>query len=411
MENNLQNTDLSQSPYFDDYDPSKNFNRVLYKPGLSVQARELNQSQQILQDQIARNGRFLHKEGATVIPGGVSVYTQNTVSYFFNVGSTVADIANRTETLYVRNASGLVGEIQKNVSATDNASAFFLVSYSNSGNTGSLTTFAEDDVCDVYAVVGGVETVYASVVVLGVGVGVWAKSVPGTYFVRGHYVDGYADDTVVSRDDQKVSARIGFKIVESIVTATEDQTLHSNALNYPNFKAPGADRLKISLVLTSRLTSAVSTDEVDVNFIELIRLFDGQIEADTAGAARSELERELARRTYEESGNYTVRPFAIDFKEHLKANANDNDGVYLASEGGLESKFVVRAMPGLGYVEGFRYENAGIARLSANKARTTAIEVNASVNTGYGSYILVNAVSSLPNISISDVLSLSLIHI
>ena len=40
------------TPYFDDYSEDKNFHRVLFKPGVAVQSRELTQSQTILQNQI-----------------------------------------------------------------------------------------------------------------------------------------------------------------------------------------------------------------------------------------------------------------------------------------------------------------------------------------------------------------------
>ena len=39
-------------PYHDDFDPLKNYYKVLYKPGYPVQARELTTAQSILQDQI-----------------------------------------------------------------------------------------------------------------------------------------------------------------------------------------------------------------------------------------------------------------------------------------------------------------------------------------------------------------------
>ena len=59
-------TDLSRKPYFDDYDVTKNFYRVLYRPAAAVQARELNQMQTIMQDQIDKFGRYVFKEGSVV---------------------------------------------------------------------------------------------------------------------------------------------------------------------------------------------------------------------------------------------------------------------------------------------------------------------------------------------------------
>ena len=52
-----QETNLNVSPYFDDFNEDKNFNRVLFKPGIPVQARELTQLQTILQNQIEKFGQ------------------------------------------------------------------------------------------------------------------------------------------------------------------------------------------------------------------------------------------------------------------------------------------------------------------------------------------------------------------
>ena len=54
MANNIVPIVTTQKPYYDDFDPSKNFHRVLYRPGYAVQARELTQSQTIMQNQIGR---------------------------------------------------------------------------------------------------------------------------------------------------------------------------------------------------------------------------------------------------------------------------------------------------------------------------------------------------------------------
>jgi len=43
-------TDLNVTPYFDDYEPTKNFQQILARPGHAVQARELTQLQSILRN-------------------------------------------------------------------------------------------------------------------------------------------------------------------------------------------------------------------------------------------------------------------------------------------------------------------------------------------------------------------------
>lgn len=63
----LENT-LNASPYFDDYDQTKQFYKVLFKPGVSVQTRELNQLQTILQNQVEKFGDHIFKSG-TILSG------------------------------------------------------------------------------------------------------------------------------------------------------------------------------------------------------------------------------------------------------------------------------------------------------------------------------------------------------
>jgi len=62
-------TELNKSPYFDDFDETKNFHKILFKPSVAVQARELTQIQTILQNQIERFGENILKTG-TIVRGG-----------------------------------------------------------------------------------------------------------------------------------------------------------------------------------------------------------------------------------------------------------------------------------------------------------------------------------------------------
>jgi len=64
-----QQTNLNVSPYFDDFNAISDYHKVLFKPGVPVQARELTTLQSILQNQIEKFGQHFFKEGAKVIPG------------------------------------------------------------------------------------------------------------------------------------------------------------------------------------------------------------------------------------------------------------------------------------------------------------------------------------------------------
>ena len=71
-----QQTNLNGAPYYDDFAQDKNFYKVLFRPGYSIQARELTQLQSILQNQIESFGKYAFKQGELVIPGEVGLNTK-----------------------------------------------------------------------------------------------------------------------------------------------------------------------------------------------------------------------------------------------------------------------------------------------------------------------------------------------
>lgn len=74
----LENS-LNVSPYYDDLNEEKDFYRILFKPGVAVQTRELNQLQSLLQNQIERFGSHVFKSGT--ILSGVNFNYLPTYSY------------------------------------------------------------------------------------------------------------------------------------------------------------------------------------------------------------------------------------------------------------------------------------------------------------------------------------------
>ena len=71
-----QKTNLNINPYYDDFNESDNFHRVLFRPGRPVQARELTTLQSILQNQVKEFGSHIFKEGSVVIPGNVDYHNK-----------------------------------------------------------------------------------------------------------------------------------------------------------------------------------------------------------------------------------------------------------------------------------------------------------------------------------------------
>tara|TARA_B100001123_G_scaffold95255_4_gene109846 strand:- start:8383 stop:15315 length:6933 start_codon:yes stop_codon:yes gene_type:complete len=63
-------TDLNVTPYFDDFNANNQYEKILFKPAVPIQARELNQVQSVFQNQIERGFGHILKDGAIV--SGVS---------------------------------------------------------------------------------------------------------------------------------------------------------------------------------------------------------------------------------------------------------------------------------------------------------------------------------------------------
>ena len=66
-------SNVFSSTYKDDFLDSDNYHRILFNSGRALQARELTQMQTIIQEEIARFGRNIFKDGAAVNPGGPSL--------------------------------------------------------------------------------------------------------------------------------------------------------------------------------------------------------------------------------------------------------------------------------------------------------------------------------------------------
>ena len=88
--------------YHDDYNASgngdKNYLRVLFKPGYSVQVRELNQLQSALQDQVNRLGSSVWKDDIAVI-GGKTSFLPSVRSLTLNLSTAVSSVAETAFTV------------------------------------------------------------------------------------------------------------------------------------------------------------------------------------------------------------------------------------------------------------------------------------------------------------------------
>lgn len=75
----------------------------------------------------------------------------------------------------------------------------------------------------------------------------------GIYFIRGIFAKVTEQRILLDQYGTTPSYKIGFNIVERIVTSDEDESLYDNAQGFSNYGAPGADRFQIKLELVKKI--------------------------------------------------------------------------------------------------------------------------------------------------------------
>lgn len=490
-------------PYYDDFDVTKGFLKVLFKPGLSVQTRELNQLQSILQNQIGSLADTIYKAGSVVKDGRLSFKndiayvklfsTYNNVNYNYDrcqgrmfYGITTEIVASVFDgfnadntnpgTLYLNYLSSgvnqektfqenevlqLINEIYvSQVSGTFRANETIVGS--NQGVTAKLILAENNKLLVVYDSDGrfteneritgqdsGASGLYSNGetevyqiqvqnsenITEPIGVGSFAILASGIYYVDGYFVNVQPQQIILNEYGSSVSAKVGFNKEVKYIEATDDLSLYDNANGTPNENAPGADRLFLNL----KLGYYNLYDDVPEQFIEIMRISNSVVIFDTSTDSQwSNILDLMAKRTYDESGNYTVNPFIVDIQEFL--DENNNNGIYKeeyfafgsqveAQNASVEvfgqqlpgtshlynyryyplnsheefiqacrDRVCLGINPGLAYVFGYEVDLANRIYVPMLKARETGVDYNSLVNVKYGNYVLVNNVQNVPNI-------------
>jgi hypothetical protein len=404
-----QKTNLNVTPYFDDFDPTDNYYRVLFNPGRPVQTRELNTLQSILQNQIETFGSNIFKEGTVVVPGNI-VYDGNFYAVKLNQLNFGVDIS-----IYIQNfigkkitgqSSGISAIIQyvEFPNGNDIEYVTIFVKYINSDNNNQFNQFTTGE--SLYAsenVTYGNTTInsgtlFASLITSdATSIGSAVSIGDGVYFIRGTFVKVNKQTLLLDAYNNSPSYRVGLKVSEEIITAKDDPSLYDNAKGFSNYAAPGADRLKISVSLTKKSLD----DSNDTDFVELLRLKNGYILKVENKTEYNIIKDYLAQRTYDESGDYTVTPFKISVNNSLNDRLG-NDGIFFDNEktekGSVPSDdlLCVKLSPGKAYVRGYDIQKTSTTILDIDKPRDTRTLSNVGVPFEMGNLIRVNNVSGAP---------------
>ena len=404
----MEVTNLKISPYFDDFDRSKNYQKVLFKPGYSVQTREINTLQSILQNQIDRFGSHVFKDGSVVIPGNLDYsvsYKAVLIQPLINGISveTLRAATFKAGTELTGLTSGVKAEVVNSISATtsEKDTITLYVKYTSGGNISNDVQANEFQNNEVLQNSAGTSVAVTAVQNASAYTGSSATINAGVYFIRGYFVEVATQTIILDQYNNKPSYKVGLQVKESIATTSDDDTLYDNALGTTNYASPGADRLKITATLTKQ--NLLLTD--DANFIELLRLENGEPTVQVNNSLYSELEKNLARRTYDESGHYTIKPFGVKVKEALDDGVNG--GIFLPNSKLEDGRTIVDGKPsssdptnsingndyyavelseGKAYVKGFEVVSNRKQYKIVEKPRKTITKENKGFYANIGSY-------------------------
>jgi len=416
------------SPYFDDFDDKKNFYRMLFKPGFPVQARELSQSQTIINDQIEKLMSRFYNEGDTVVPGNFNI--GNPTPYVrissLRQGLKAKDLIGFEITGVV---SGVVAEVLFAEEKTDDHDATLYVSYISSGNENDAAHFQEGESLtsnlpnnnDVNAIAAvGISNISKPIDTPSMGFGSIFTVEEGVYYVSGFAVRNDKQTITLDKYGTEPSYSIGFVVDEDFVNSVEDPSLLDNSQGYSNFAAPGADRLKISL----NLTKVEIEGETPPNFIQIIDIINGNIVGDSDKSFKFDwLYDLLATRTFEESGDYIVTEFPIEPLEYWDFRINelgeevDIEGVFDPDDDGLyppvpftgatekltfeqaDANYAIKVNPGLAYVQGYRVGYKSPFYVYGKKPRTQNLIPSTFTQINPGNNIRITSLYGVPDVS------------
>ena len=406
-----QNSNLNVSPYFDDFNPENGYQRVLFKPGFPVQTRELTTLQSILQNQIEQFGSHFFKEGSMVIPGQIAYDNSYTCVRINNthLGIPVSAYIDKLVGKRIKGeTSGVIAKVENyitNLESEKSNYTLYIKYISSEPNQNDLSTFIDgenlislENVDYSLSTIRQNETFATTVLSNSTYIGSATKITEGVYFVRGFFITVPEQVLILDQYSNTPSYRVGLNITEEFAVASNEyEDLYDTANGFSNFAAPGADRLKITVELIKRNID----DFNDENFIELIRVRNGKLEKFVDNSDYNLLEDELARRTYDESGDYIVKPFRINIKESLNDKLGNNgsfDVGQLTYQGNIASEEYASILisPGKAYIRGYEVETENVI-LDLKKPRETKKVKDENIQFNFGNQLVVNNVyGSIP---------------
>jgi len=362
------------APYFDDFDAEKNFHKILFKPGYAVQSRELTQIQSILQEQAKKFGDHVFKNGSMVIAGMPSAdFSVKVVRVLLSDSTFNVDLLKNTTLVGANDGvRSLIIHATKSLGIAE----LYVKTIAN-GQTNPALDSIQDSEIVTYINDGGEQQLGTAIDSNAVTNGALGFVDNGIYYVNGYFINVYRQSVSISNSSSTPSGLVGLQVVEEITTEGDDTSLLDPAAGSSNENAPGAHRYKISLVLKY----FADASDLPEDFIILFRIDSGEVIKMVDSSAYNELMKTIAKRTYEESGNYIVNPYEFQLKE--TSPISDAVDVFIRK--------------GISYVGGYHVNNTfNRLHTQIQKSRASAAVNNNLSRVNFGNYILITDAVGLP---------------
>jgi hypothetical protein len=374
MPNTFNSSTLSGT-YRDDWNDSDGYHQILFNSGRALQARELTQLQTIIQEEIARHGKNVFKEGSRVSAGGITIDNQIRYVKISTVGGgTFADIP--VGTLLTGGTSGYTARVLDVKEAgvdgyTTDTLYLRYVGANTVSPAGSTALFVNTE-----TLTGGGYTLTVENLSDSVGVGTKITVAEGDWFVLGHFVHSPEQTLYVSPYTQTARAEIVYEVVEDVITVNDTTALYDNTGGSANLASPGADRYRIRLILKDQTDVTAGATQCYVCSIENSTI----TKQATTLESYNKINELLALRTNEESGDYIVNPFSIHFRDDVIGDSNLD----------------LVISPGIAYINGFRVSNSHPVKLSVPRSSQTQLVNNQAIPYTNGSFIISNVSRGAP---------------
>lgn len=371
----LNQVDKSVRPYYDTFDESKGYHQVLFKPARAVQTREVNEMQSILQNQISQFGNNIFENGTKVVGGEINYDLKARYIKISDIGwDDIVGYISNPDILIKSDSSTVTARVSYYVKNEGSDAITLYLKYETGDASGN--TFTKNQNLKFVDENG---LTLGNFKVSDIGEGSLIHINSGYYFVNGYFVYTPEQHGILSKYSNKPTVNVGFAIKERFVTSDDDQSLLDNASGTTNFNAIGADRLKMSL----DLKVSKPDEEFDKkNYVKLATFIDGELQEVINRTDYNIIRDEMARRSYDTNGDYTVKPFNV-----------------FVGESKDETKYRIGVEAGKAYVRGYEIEKLVTSYVESSKAHDTYEQQNATQEIDIGAYILVSGATSIPAIN------------